>query len=352
MSGNKTYLITGGEGFVGFHLCRELTARGAERIVTYDARKHWVPDAESRWTECHSHRIDQLDTDGRVTRVHGDTTDRTRLQETIECYEPDAVIHLAALPIATVCSDRPGAARRNILEGTLSVLDATLDAGIDVDRVTYVSSSMVYGDFETSEGGDVQPATEEQDCDPKGIYGSLKLAGERLVRTYGRQFDLPYTIVRPSAVYGPTDCNRRVTEIFLRRSLRGERLRLDNGGYHQLDFTYVTDLAAGLALATTHEGASSETFNVTRGEGRSIRELASVIGQYTGGVQTYTEERDRTRPRRGALDISKARDILGYEPSYSLEDGIAAWTEFVDRHDTMECTSAEDRGVNTVRSNE
>jgi UDP-glucose 4-epimerase len=188
---------------------------------------------------------------------------------------------------------------------------------------------MVYGDFRRGADGDIIPVTEEDDCDPVGIYGSMKLSGENITRAYGHRFDIPYTIIRPSAVYGPTDCNRRVSEIFLTDALEGKRLRLDNGGHHKLDFTYLKDTARGFLRAAEHEAAEGETFNITRGEGRSIRELAEAIADLVDGTEMYTEERTVYRPNRGALDISKARDIIGYEPEYSLEEGVREYLDFV-----------------------
>lgn len=344
MSEQGSYFVTGGEGFIGYHFCQELCRRDADQVVTYDAQKHWIRMPKSRWSRCLSHRLDELDDQEVVTRVDGDVTDRGLLREALETHRPDVVVHFAALPLAGTCAQHPEAARRNILEGTHDLIDALHRADFDVSRLVYISSSMVYGDFETDEAGDVIPATEGQVCEPKGLYGAFKLGGEHVVRSYGHQFGVPYTIVRPSAVYGPTDCNRRVVELFLRRALEGKSLRLDNGGYHELDFTYVSDLVEGVAQASNHGAAENETFNLTRGEGRSIRELAEVIREYVPGTGTHTAEQESTRPRRGALDISKARDRFGYSPTVSLEEGIGKYLEFVERTGLMESTSGRTAG--------
>ena len=325
----RTYFITGGEGFIGYHICKLLSERDEDvEIVTYDAQKHYVPLQKSHWSHYVNYRQHSLDGKN-VERIRGDTTDRGLLKSTLEEYEPDVIIHLAALPIANVSNKFPEEARRNILDGTITLLDVLREVEFDFDRMVYTSSSMVYGDFRTDETGDIIPATEEDRCEPVGIYGSMKLSGENITRAYGHRFEIPYTIIRPSAVYGPTDCNRRVTEIFLRNALEGKRLRLDNGGHHKLDFSYVKDTARGFLLAADHEEAESETFNITRGEGRSIRELAEVVADLVDGTEMYSEERTVYRPNRGALDISKAKNVLGYEPEYSLEEGMREYTDFV-----------------------
>lgn len=326
----STFLITGGEGFIGYHLCKKLAARG-EEIVTYDAQKHYVSLKESDWPHYLEYRANSLD-GSNVTRIRGDVTDRGRFKSTVEEYRPDYIIQLAALPIANVSNEYPAEAQTNIFDGAVTVLDVLREVDFEFDRFVYTSSSMVYGDFDRDESGEIVPAKEDDDLAPLGIYGSMKLSGEHVTRAYGHRFDIPYTVVRPSAVYGPTDSNRRVTEIFVTNALKGERLRLDNGGTHELDFTYVKDLADGFILAAQHENGLDETFNLTRGEGRSIRELAEVVAERIPGTEMYTEERDIYRPNRGALDISKARNELGYDPGYSLEDGMDEYISFVKEH--------------------
>jgi UDP-glucose 4-epimerase len=323
-----TYFITGGEGFIGYHLSKELSKDQENKIVTYDAQKHYVPLDKSTWPKYLQYRIESLDVDN-ITRIRGDITDRGLLKETLQTHEPDVVIHLAALPIANVSNKYPEEARQNILDGTITLLDVLREIEFDLDRVVYISSSMVYGDFLTDDDGNIIPAREDDECDPKGLYGSMKLSGEHITRSYTHRFGIPHTIIRPSAVYGPTDCNRRVSEIFLTNALKDERLRLDNGGYHKLDFTYVKDIAKGITRASTHENALNETFNMTRGEGRSIRELAHVVQDLVPGTETFDYEKEVSRPNRGALDISKAKELLGYSPEHSLEDGMAKYHDFV-----------------------
>ena len=324
----RTYFITGGEGFIGYHICKELLKDQENRIVTYDAQKHYIPLDKSYWTFYQDYRIKSLDNNN-VERIRGDITDRGLLRENLEEYKPDMIIHLAALPIANVSDKYPEEAKRNILEGTITLLDVLRELSFDFDRVIYTSSSMVYGDFLRDENGEIIPAKEEQNCSPIDLYGAMKLSGEHITKVYAKRFGFSYTIIRPSAVYGPTDCNRRVTEIFLMNALKGEKLRLDNGGLHQLDFTYVKDLAKGFVLAANSDKAINQTFNMTRGEGRQIRELADIIADLIPETEVYVEEVDVYRPNRGALDVSKAKNFIGYNPEYSLEKGMKEYLEFV-----------------------
>ncbi len=325
-----TYFITGGEGFIGYHLTRELLKDENDKVILYDALKHYVPLSESSWCFYQDYRLNTLK-DERITRVRGDLLSKGFLRETLEKYKPEVIIHLASLPIANVSNDYPEEATNDIFLNSVTLLDVIKSLSYKINRIVYISSSMVYGDFVRSESGEILPAREDQACHPKCIYGSMKLSGEILTRTYNKRFKIPFVIVRPSAVYGPTDCNRRVTEIFAMDSLLGKELILDNGGTHQLDFTYVKDLAKGIELAAKSEKALGETFNITRGEGRTIKELAEILIKLNPerGAKAIVKAVDVYRPNRGTLDISKAKTLLGYNPEYSLEKGMEEYTEFI-----------------------
>ena len=326
----KTWFITGGDGFIGFFICKELLKDPNNRIVIYDAHKHYIPLEKSDWFKYQLHRIKELGQySDRIIRVKGDTTDRGYVSEALSKHKPDVIIHLAALPIAYVSNDYPEEARRTVLEGIITVLDVVRELKLKLDRIIYTSSSMVYGDFLRDESGSIIPAKEDQICLPIDMYGSMKLAGEHIVRAYAKRFKIPYTIIRPSAVYGPTDCNQRVTELFLKSALQGKDVILDNGGLHQLDFSYVEDVAHGFVLAANSANALNETFNITCGQGRTIKELGEVMKTLIPSTNLVVEQVDVYRPNRGALDISKARRLLGYEPKHSLEVGMAKYLDFV-----------------------
>ena len=210
------------------------------------------------------------------------------------------------------------------LVGTVNVLESIREVD-SVKRFVYASSSMVYGDFER------MPADEKHPTNPLDVYGGTKLSSEILTRVYSKQYGIKYTIIRPSAVYGPTDVNRRVTQIFVENALMGKPLALHNGGESKLDFTYVEDTANGFVLALRSKKAENEAFNITRGEGRSLKELAEIIQRLVPGTRIERKEasKDEKRPERGTLDISKARKLLGYKPQYSLEEGMKMYVEFV-----------------------
>lgn len=194
------------------------------------------------------------------------------------------------------------------LGGTVTLLEC-LRLATSIKRVVFASSSFVYGHFER------EPAGEEHPCRPIDVYGVTKLSGEMLTRISCAQAGVEHVVVRPSAVYGFTDSNRRTTQIFVERALAGQPLTLHDGGAARLAFTYVEDIAAGLALAALHPAAKNETFNMTRGRARSVAELAEVIRALVPGVDLVSQPTDMVRPNRGTPDVAKARRLLGYDPT-------------------------------------
>ena len=315
----ETILITGGAGFLGSHVARQLVGMGY-RVVIYDSFVQYVSPLESAYQAAMDDRFkDLLD---QVTVIRGDTANKADLRRCVVAYRPNRIIHLAALPIADLSNVHSEEARNTIVYGTVNVLETIRDVEF-VERFVYASSSMVYGDFQYA------PADEEHPKSPKDIYGGSKLAGEIMTQSFARRFDIPYTIVRPSALYGPTDVNLRVSQIFLENALAGRELILHNGGTSRLDFTYVTDAAEGVVLATFASAAENEVFNITRGEGRSLIEYVEILKDHFPDLQTIEQPADVVRPERGALDISKARKLLGYEPKVALEEGLQLYVDYV-----------------------
>jgi len=311
--------ITGGAGFIGYFITKQLIARGDE-VVIYDAFINYISPLQS-----HYHRYLEMrlrDIKDHVQLIHSDIRYRGLLEKTLNETRPDTVIHLAAIPIASVCNHFSEDAIQINLNGTVTLLEAIRNCA-SVKRIVYASSSFIYGDFQ------YVPADEQHPASPIDIYGGTKLSGEILVKAFGKRFGVEYAIIRPSAVYGPTDANQRVTQKFVENALLGKPLTLHNGGLDKLDFTYVEDAATGFVLAAFAPQAKNETFNITRGEGRSLKEFAQILSQLVPGVTLAEQPPDEVRPSRGTLDISKARRILGYQPKYSLEDGLKLYVDFI-----------------------
>jgi nucleoside-diphosphate-sugar epimerase len=316
-------LITGGAGFIGSHAARTLLDSGHE-VVVLDYFMQYIHPLPSSFLENMRWRFEVLLNGARI--VHGSTTHKDEVRRVIGEAKPDYIVHLAALPLANVALVQTEEAFNTILGGTVNLLEVVRDTPT-VQKLLYVSSSMVYGDFTRV------PMPEHEAKSPKEIYGGMKLAGEILTRVFSEQHHIPYAIVRPSAVYGPTDHNRRVLQIFVEDAIQGKPIVAVNPDATVLDFTYVEDAAQGLAKILLSPGTINETFNITRGEGRTLSDAVGILKSLFPGleVQESTQASD-FRPNRGELDISKARRLVGYQPQHSLETGLAKYVEFVQDH--------------------
>ena len=337
------FLLTGGEGFIGFHIAKLLLEQG-HQVASYDSNRTWIPSSIGYYHKSKLIRDEELE--GRVQRFLGDTNDQDRFSEALNEFQPEYVIHLAGLPLAGESNKFPKDARETILDGTQTVLNCLKQytkTHSKFRRFTFISSSMVYGDFALDPLGNPIPAKETDPLNSdKSFYAGFKEMGEIITRTSGHIFHIPYTIVRPSAVYGPTDCNRRVVEIFIDNALQNTPLVLDNEGTLRVDFTYVQDTAQGIILATTQEQGINQTFNITAGNSRTLEELAQIIASHIPSVQVQKKKgTDSFRPARGTLDIAKARKLLGYSPKHSLEKGVKLYLEHVIKHGYVPNISAE-----------
>ena len=322
--GEPKFLITGGAGFIGSYIARALVKRDIPTVLL-DAFVQYFSVLEPE-SELYQRYLQERfrDLRGRVTLVRGDTRNKDHLRRVILEHRPTHIIHLAALPIANLSKSHSEEALSSTLNSTINLLEIIRDVDF-VQRFVYTSSSMVYGDFEYT------PADEEHPKSPKGIYGGVKLCGEIMTQVYGPLFGADYTIIRPSAVYGPTDVNRRVSQILVENALHGKPLILHGGDETVLDFTHVKDAAEGFILAALTPEGRNQVFNITRGEGRSLREFADILVAMIPSVQIIEEPADESHPKRGALDITRARRLLGYDPKYSLEDGLREYVDFVRR---------------------
>jgi UDP-glucose 4-epimerase len=311
--------ITGGAGFIGVATAKQLV-KSQDQVLLHDAFLNFIDPLKSNYEPYLKLRLEKIK--DKVDIVRGDIRHKGRFLKIMQKFKPDVVVHLAALPIAKHSNLYSEDAFGINLHGTVNVLESIRQVD-SVKRFVYASSSMVYGNFRTN------PANEEHPLDPIEVYGGTKLASEILTKSYGKKFGIDYTIVRPSAVYGPTDVNRRVSQIFVENALKGAPLKLEGGGQTKLDFTYVEDVAQGFVLAINSDKAKNQIFNVTRGEGRSLKEFVEILKGLIPNLKTEIAPVDMERPERGTLDISKARTLLGYNPKFSLEEGLKEYVEFV-----------------------
>jgi nucleoside-diphosphate-sugar epimerase len=181
---------------------------------------------------------------------------------------------------------------------------------------------MVYGDFKTNK------VNEESPVNPKEAYGTMKLAGEIVTKGIGKLNNIPYTIIRPSAVYGPTDMNRRVSQIFIENAFTNKEIEIE-GKNEKLDFTFIEDLAEGCVLAGTKKQGMDQVFNITYGKGQTLYSYVLNLKKLFPNLNYKIKPRDKTKPSRGTLSINKAKKLLGFKPEYNLKKGIKKYFNFL-----------------------
>jgi len=175
---------------------------------------------------------------------------------------------------------------------------------------------MVYGNFTSG------VVSEDTTCDPIGIYGALKFGGEKLVIAYNQVFNMPYTIVRPSALYGERCVSRRVAQIFIENAVRGKDISIKGDGSDRLDFTYIGDLVHGITCVIENEQSRNQIFNLTYGESRSLGDLAAIVARQFPEIKVNYLPKDKLMPDRGTLSVEKARKMIGYNPQFPIEKGL------------------------------
>lgn len=313
-------LVIGSHGFIGGYVCERLLAHGFD-VVGVDNVNLYKPQQWKMFMRHYEIRQERQ-LKGLSAFYRMDAAQGGEIAKVIAKHKPNVVLNLGGTSVADVCKVNIDEAVSSIYLLNCNILQALKDHGA-LDRYVYASSSMTYGDFPP------EPPDEEAPKRPKDPYGAIKLGGEYLIQSFHRQFDIPYVVVRPSAVYGPLDSNMRVTGIFMLNAHLGKPLRV-NDRSEQLDFTYVEDTADGFVRACTRPEALNETFNITRGESRTIEELAlEVQRQFPGTEIQYGASAEHmqglVRPNRGALNIEKARRRLEFDPRISLSEGIARY---------------------------
>ena len=318
----KKIALIGGAGFIGHNLALSLKKRGHIPIIVDSLainnmlsftnseiknRKLYGSILNQRIDLLHEHEIDINVEDARNYNA---------LSMLLGQQKPDIIIQLAAVSHADKSNKDP----HSTFDHSLRTLENTLDiARLTKARVIYFSSSMVYGHFNDKE------VTEDTICNPLGIYGTLKYSGELIVKAYNRVFDVPYTIIRPSALYGERCVSRRVGQIFIENAVQGLDIAINGDGSDKLDFTYIEDLIQGINHVIENKKAINETFNLTYGKSHSIAEMSRVLLDHFRNVKIAYKKKDKLTPDRGTLNIDKARKLLGYEPKYPLQKGYAKY---------------------------
>jgi nucleoside-diphosphate-sugar epimerase len=310
-------LVTGGAGFIGHAVVAKLEKQGHDVCILDNFTNYGIiPEREI--TALHAERLDRLKTKS-VHRV--DIRDFHAVSQVFEECLPDVVIHCAAFPRAKVVDINPMEGCSVLTGGLVNLLRAC--DRWRVRRFVYISSSMVYGDFEMY-------GYEDMKCNPKGIYGILKLAGEDLTRDHCARAGIDHVILRPSAVYGPLDVEDRVVSKFLTAAMQNHEIVV-HGKDELLDFTYVDDCVRGIVRAANSFNSSGRTYNITRGGSRTLLEAAEIAISVAGGGRIKLADANPSFPSRGTLSNIRAGQDFGYQGRVDIEEGFKLYHEWLRR---------------------
>lgn len=295
MNDKKIAVVTGGAGFIGSHLASALLAEGyGVRVVDNlsGGQREKVPAGAEFF---------ELDVN--------DTKVLTDIMRGVEF-----VFHFAALPRVQYSIEHPLETHAANVDGTVSVLTAAKDAR--VKRVIYSASSSAYGDQA------VMPLTEDMPANPKSPYGLHKYIGELYCRVWSDVYGLPTVSLRYFNVYGPgasaEGAYALVIAKFLKQRLEGKPMTITGDGTQTRDFTHVRDVVrANMLAAQSEHVGKGEVINIGAGRNASVLKIAELIG---GPVEHIPP---RLEPHDTLADASRARELLGWEPTVSLEEGIA-----------------------------
>ena len=330
---DQRILLIGGAGFIGHNLALELARMGAtvqivdnlmiNSLIENAFAGEQDPVQRTAYRNFLNDRFSLLRSEGVLLR-NADARLLVDLSRVFEEFQPTKVVHLAAIASAVDANAEPGLCfdlQLITLRNTLELIRPKVD---QINQVMFMSSSTVYGDFK---GDSVDETTFPR---PEGIYANAKFMGERLVRTYRRQYGLGATVVRPSALYGERCISRRVSQMFIENALTGKPLLLEGGGDGRLDFTYIKDLVQGQvrALALHDAPDKSNTFNLTYGDARTIADIASIVQDIVPDAILEARPRAVEKPIRGTLSTERAKQILGFEPEYDIDSGYRQYCEW------------------------
>jgi NAD dependent epimerase/dehydratase len=304
----RKVLLTGAGGFIGSHLAEELVRRnfGVRALV------HYTSTGSHGWLDSSPPEIrDQLDV------FAGDIRDPNGMRTAIKGC--DAVLHLAALIAIPYSYHSPDTYVETNIRGTLNVLQAARDLG--VEHFVHTSTSEVYGTAQ------FVPITEEHRLQGQSPYSATKIAADQLALSFERSFGMPVTVVRPFNTYGPRQSARAVIPTIITQIAAGAR-KIKLGSIHPTrDFNYVADTVGGFLAALESRAGIGEVINIGSSFEISIGDTARLIAELMGATIEIEHDDVRLRPERSEVDRlwasnAKAGRLFGWSPRFAGVDGL------------------------------
>jgi UDP-glucose 4-epimerase len=310
-------LVTGGAGFIGGHVAEQFAASGHDVTVLDNFEPYYDRGIKDHNVEVA--RMAAADSGGDYTLVEGSVTDEGLVDDVVT--DVDVVYHQAAQAGVRTSVEEPTRVNRYNVDGTVTVLEAARKH--DVERVVFASSSSVYGK------PDYLPYDEDHPTTPVSPYGVSKLAAEQYTRVYSELYDLPTVALRYFTVYGPRMRPNMAMTNFISRCLHGEPPVIYGDGSQTRDFTYVTDIRRVNEQLLEDDRADGEICNVGSTDNIDILTLAELIrDEIDPSLEIEFDEPRAGDAEHTHADVSKARKLLGYEPTVDIRTGVRQLIEW------------------------
>jgi UDP-glucuronate 4-epimerase len=306
-------LVTGGAGFIGSHLVEKLLSLGHATAILDDFDDFYDPQIKRQ-------NIAAVAKD--VAIHHLDLRDSGAVRNLFHREKFEAIAHLAARAGVRPSIQNPQLYYDTNVDGTLHLLDAARVTG--VERFIFASSSSVYGNSKT-----VPFSEDRQLIQTLSPYGATKIAGEFLCSTYSHLYGMRVVALRYFTVYGPRQRPDLAIHQFTRRIHAGKPIDQFGDGTTRRDYTYIDDIIQGTMAALNYDGPMFDIFNLGENETIQLRDLIAGIENALGEKAKINRlpEQPGDMPVTYA-DISKARKLLGYNPSTRLSDGLPRFIEW------------------------
>lgn len=315
---NKKVLVTGSEGFIGSHLVEGLLELGADvrAFVLYNSFNNWG------WLETFpKEKIDKLEV------FAGDIRDGNNVRKAMDGI--DIVFNLAALIAIPYSYHSPESYVATNVNGTLNLLQAAKD--YKIKKFIHTSTSEVYGT------AIYVPIDEKHPLQAQSPYSATKISADKIAESFYRSFDVPVSICRPFNTYGPRQSARAVIPTIITQVASGmKKIRL--GAITPVrDFSYISDIVEGFIKIAESEKSVGEVINIGSGEGVTIKKIVDKISIIMDRSIEIVCDKERVRPEKSEVmqlvcSNEKAKELLGWQPTYSLDEGLKKTLEFVEEN--------------------